>query len=185
VLELVLMPDVRLRLLELRDADELYRLMDASRADLAAWMPWAAGQTLEGTLEFIQRTRRQVAEDDGIQTAIECGGEIAGVVGLHSINWLRRTTSIGYWLAPRFRGRGVMTAAVRAYVDQSFGPWGLNRLELSAAEHNVRSRAVAERLGFTREGLLRSDERIGDAYHDIVVYSVLAAEWPACAARAG
>jgi hypothetical protein len=43
----------RLRLIEDRDAEELYRVVAANRATLAAWMPWAAGQTLAGIREFI------------------------------------------------------------------------------------------------------------------------------------
>jgi RimJ/RimL family protein N-acetyltransferase len=42
----------------------------------------------------------------------------------------------------------------------------------------VRSRALAERLGFSYEGTLRKALRLSDGYHDDAVYAVLAEEWP-------
>jgi ribosomal-protein-serine acetyltransferase len=177
VLQLELPGDVRLRLLGDADAPELYRVIDRDRERLAQWMPWAHAQTLEGTRAFIRATRRQLAEDDGMQTAVDVGGRIAGVVGVHGVSWLHGSTTIGYWLAEEFTGRGIMTAAVRAYTRHAFGMWGLHRMELRAAVDNTRSQAVAERAGFVREGVLRGAERVGDRHHDLVVYGALATEW--------
>jgi ribosomal-protein-serine acetyltransferase len=163
--------------LEESDAAELYALIDSSRAYLSEWMPWAAGQTLDGTLQFIRLTRRQLADNNGFQAAIVCGGEIVGVVGFHAVDWANRATSIGYWLGERHQGRGTMTRAVRALVDHAFSVWGLNRVEIRAAPDNVRSRAIPERLGFVEEGTLSGAERIGDTYLDNVVYAMLASRW--------
>ena len=55
--------------------------------------------------------------------------------------------------------------------------WELNRIEIRAAVGNARSRAIPERLGFKQEGTLREAERVGDAYLDAVVYSMLGSEW--------
>jgi ribosomal-protein-serine acetyltransferase len=173
-----LTPDTYLRLVEPRDAEELYAVIARNRAHLSRWMPWVSTQTLEGTREFIQATRRQLADDDGLQTAVVHGGRIAGMVGFHFVDWRNRSTTIGYWLAEDAQGRGIMTAAVRALVDHAFGPWRLNRVAIHAAPGNARSRAIPLRLGFTEEGTLRADERLGDIYLDSVVYAVLAAEWP-------
>jgi ribosomal-protein-serine acetyltransferase len=177
MLDFALMQDVRLRLFEERDADELYRLIDDNRERLARWMPWALPQTLDGTRQFIRRTRQQLADDNGMQTALTVGGRIAGVVGVHGISWELGNTSVRYWLGAEFEGRGAMTAAVRAYVDHAFGPWTLHRLELRADVENAKSCAIAERLGFTREGVLRSCAAVGDRRPDHAVYSVLASEW--------
>jgi ribosomal-protein-serine acetyltransferase len=55
----------------------------------------------------------------------------------------------------------------------------LHRVEIRARVENARSRAVAERLGFKQEGVLRDEERVGDHYADRVLYAMLASEWPA------
>ena len=177
----MLVPDLtgpaRLRLLGDHDAEALYELIAEDRERLARWMPWAAGQTLEGTREFIRATRRQHAANDGMQTAIVIEGAIAGVVGVHAISWEDRTTSIGYWLGERFTGRGLVTDAVRAYTRQAFEAWELHRMELRAAVENAPSRAVAERLGFRLEGVLRGAQVVGDRRYDLAVYAALAPEW--------
>jgi ribosomal-protein-serine acetyltransferase len=169
--------ECQIRLLEEADAEELYRLIEANRAYLASWMPWAAAQTRETTVEFIQATRRQMAADDGFQAALVCGGSIIGIVGFHSVNWQHGSATIGYWLDERHQGRGLMTRAVRALVDVAFGEWNLHRVEIRAAIDNSRSRAIPERLGFREEGVQREAERIGERYNDLAVYGLLAAEW--------
>jgi ribosomal-protein-serine acetyltransferase len=169
-----------LRLLEERDADELYGVIDANRDHLAEWMPWVPEErSPDDVLPFIRLTRRQIADNDGMQTAIvDPDGRIVGMIGLHAVDWGNRRTSIGYWLAADVQGRGVMTEAVRAYVDYAFGTLGLNRVTIEASVDNARSRAVPERLGFHHEGVLRETGRVGDRMHDHAVYSMLVADWP-------
>jgi ribosomal-protein-serine acetyltransferase len=174
---LALTDECHLRLLVEADAEELYRLIDANRAYLARWMPWAEDQTPESTLEFIRLTRRQAAANDGFQAALVSNGAIIGMVGFHGMNWPHLSTTIGYWLDERHQGRGLMTHAVRALVDHAFGELGLHRVEVRAARDNWRSRAIPERLGFREEGVAREAERIGERYNDLAVYGLLAREW--------
>ena len=55
-----------------------------------------------------------------------------------------------------------------------------HRIEIQAAADNRRSRAVAERLGFTFEASMRDGHRHPDGtYVDQVVYGLLEHEWPA------
>jgi len=166
-----------LRLLEESDAQELYAVIDANRDHLARWMPWAAGQTLEDTLAFIQRTREQLASNDGFQTAVIEDGLIVGVIGFHGISWQHRSTSVGYWLAESAQGRGTMMRAVRALVDHAFGTWRLHRVEIRGGVDNTRSRAIPDRLGFTQEGIAREAEQVDGRYVDLAVYSMLAGDW--------
>jgi ribosomal-protein-serine acetyltransferase len=168
-----------LRLLEDSDAVELHALVEANRAYLSRWMPWASSQSLGDTSAFIESARRQAAENDGFQAAIVFEGRIAGVVGFHSVDWPHRKTSVGYWLGEEHQGRGTMTRAVRALVDHALRTWQLHRVEARVAPENVRSRAVLERLGFRREGTLRQAELVGGRFLDNVVYAVLAPEWDA------
>jgi ribosomal-protein-serine acetyltransferase len=170
--------DVRLRLLEESDVDELHALIEDNRDHLARWLAWAETQTREDTQAFVRRTRSQFAADDGFQQAIVCDGRISGVVGLPGVEPLSRSTGIGYWLAEGCQGRGIMTTAVGALVDYAFGPLGLNRVEIRVATENGRSRAIPERLGFTQEAIFRRAERVSTRQLDMAVYSVLAAEWP-------
>lgn len=165
------------RPLEAEDAGELYTLIEANRDHLARWMPWAAGQDLEGTRRFIAEAEEQFARDDGFQARIAPEGEIIGVAGFHSIDWINRNTSIGYWLAEGAQGNGTMTEVTRALLRHAFYEWDLHRVEVHCAPENRRSRAIPERLGFREEALLRETELVQGRYLDSVVYGLLEAEW--------
>jgi ribosomal-protein-serine acetyltransferase len=167
-----------LRLFEESDAEQLYALIEANRPYLARWFAWVdATRGPEDALSFIREARKQLADNDGFPLAIVDGPNIIGTIGLRSIEWTHRSTSIGYWLAEDRQGRGTMTEAVRALTTHAFEVWKLNRVEIRAAVGNARSRAIPERLGFRQEGVARQAERIGDRYEDSVVYSMLATEW--------
>jgi ribosomal-protein-serine acetyltransferase len=171
--------DCYLRLLDEADAQEVHGLIETNRAYLARWLPWARNQDFEDTLGFIRRTRSQLSDNDGFQLAVIVAEDIVGVIGYHGVDWVNRSTRIGYWLDEGHQGKGTMTAAARLLVDHALAAWDLNRVEIRAAVENRRSRAIPERLGFHREGTLRQAELIDGRYLDSVVYSMLAADWPA------
>ena len=168
----------RIRLVELDDADELNRVVDANRDYLAEWLPWAGESRLETVVEFVHRATAQAEANNGFQAnVVDSEGAIVGFIGFHAVDWPNRSTSIGYWLAEGEQGRGTMTEAVRALTAHAFTVWGLNRVEIRVAVGNERSAGVPERLGFTKEGVLREVERHADGFKDNVVYSILADEW--------
>jgi len=73
---------------------------------------------------------------------------------------------VGYWLAPAGRGRGVMTCALRRLMRYAFDERGLAQVELFTLLDNVRSQAVAERVGFHRVGIVprKIESRDGDRH---------------------
>ncbi|ASS76444.1 RimJ/RimL family protein N-acetyltransferase [Tumebacillus algifaecis] len=178
MLKHVLFEGAELRLLEEFHAEEFFRLTDANREHLREWLPFVDGvQAVENTLGFIKMGREQYANNQGTHYGIFYEGQLAGVIGYHFIDWSNRGTSIGYWLGRSFTGRGLMTAAVKALVDQAFQEYQLNRVEIRVATGNVKSQAIPERLGFVKEGVLRQREWMYDRWLDHVVYSMLASEW--------
>jgi ribosomal-protein-serine acetyltransferase len=166
-----------LRPLEESDAAELHALIEANRERLAPWLEWAADQAFEDTVDFLRRAKAQAAANDGFQLAVVCEGKIAGVVGYREFDWGRRSTSLGYWVAAEHEGRGTMTEAVRALVDQAFRGWRLERVEIRAATENRRSRAIPERLGFSLERTLPDAETVAGRKLDSAVYAISAADW--------
>lgn len=176
--------DVELRLLEIRDAEEVFALIVESRDYLREWLPWVdSTATVEDSRSFIQATLRQFAADDGFQAGIWYRKQFAGVIGFHRINWANRLTSIGYWLGERFQGRGIMTDSCRALVNAAFERYGLNRVEIEVAVENRKSRAIPERLGFRNEGCRRQAEWLSDHFVDHIIYGCLADDWKAQVGR--
>jgi ribosomal-protein-serine acetyltransferase len=167
-----------LRIPEDSDAEELYDLTAVNREMLAEWMPWAAGATLESTREFVRSRRLEFARGGGFSALIVERERIVGSIGFPQLNRDKRTCEIGYWLGRSAQGRGTVTLATRALIDHAFDAWKLHRVTIQAGVGNLRSRAVAERLGFTLEGVLRDAERYADGHYiDLAVYGLLASEW--------
>lgn len=167
-----------LKLLERRDAKELFELIHNNRPHLREWMPWVAGTTeLEHTESFIQSTLDKFAKSNGFDAGIWHNGTLAGTVGFHEINTLHGFTSIGYWLGKEFEGRGLMTQAVEALVEYAFHTLGLHRVEIRCASLNLKSQAIPKRLGFTEEGQVREAEWLYDHHVDHIIYGMLQREW--------
>lgn len=72
-----------------------------------------------------------------------------------------------------------MTQCTKAIIDYAFNKLDLNRVEIRASVENIKSQAIPERLGFTKEGRLRSEERVQGRFTDSYVYSLLKSEWQA------
>jgi [ribosomal protein S5]-alanine N-acetyltransferase len=107
---------------------------------------------------WIQR-RIEHAERVGREVSLairDTEGKLIGVVGADSLELgTTHKAEIGYWLAKPFWGQGIMTDAVRAYVDYAFGDLQLLKLTAHTFESNVASARVLEKNGFELEGHLR------------------------------
>lgn len=167
-----------LRLLEPRHAQELFELTDGSRDSLREWLPWVDfTRTVEDSKGFIDSTLKQFSNHNGFQAGIWLEGKLAGVVGLHGINWANRSTSIGYWLGKEFEGKGLMTKACEAVITHCFEELQLNRIEIRTATENNRSMAIPKRLGFTLEGCLKQAEWLHDKFVDHYVFGLVKEDW--------
>jgi RimJ/RimL family protein N-acetyltransferase len=121
----------------------------------------------------VQRERRDAGAELHLVVAGARGDELLGSIGLVAVDWEDRHGSIGYWVAPEARGRGVATRAVRLLAAWGFDELRLGRVEIKSQSDNAASHRVAERAGFTREGVLRSHALIKGRRRDMVVFSLL------------
>jgi RimJ/RimL family protein N-acetyltransferase len=84
--------------------------------------------------------------------------------------------SVGYWLLPEARGKGLATRSVRLISRWALRELQLSRLSLITETSNERSQRVAERSGYVREGVLRSYGELAGRRVDCVVFSLLPAD---------
>jgi RimJ/RimL family protein N-acetyltransferase len=94
-------------------------------------------------------------------------GELVGVVAFNNIEKTNRCATMGYWLAKSQTGRGLMTAAVKALINEGFQQLELNRVQARVATDNLPSQAVCDRAGLKKEGVSRQAEWLYDHFLDM------------------
>jgi RimJ/RimL family protein N-acetyltransferase len=168
-----------LRPLEPWQAAEFAACIDRARDHLAPWLPFARMITDADTArEWLQRYADEQARDGGRVYGIWLDDVLVGGVLFRVFDTRVGTCELGVWLAPQAQGRGLVTRAAHRLIDWAVGIRGMVRVEWRAVPDNVRSIAVAKRLGMTREGVLRQAGLPIDGVHeDIEVWSLLADEW--------
>jgi ribosomal-protein-serine acetyltransferase len=170
--------DAELRVLEAGHTSALFALIDGNRPHLRQWLPWVdLTRTVEDSRAFVELTLRQFSQSNGFHAGIWYQGELAGVIGHHRIDWSNGATILGYWLGERYQGKGLMTRSVQAFLRHAFEEIKLNRLEIRCAVGNERSRAIPERLGFNKEGVLHDAEWLYDHFVDHIIYAQLARDY--------
>jgi len=172
--------EIELVLLDFLHAQELFKLIIDNKAYLREWLSWVdTTNSLEATKGFISSVKKKYSDNKGFEVAIFYKRNLSGILGVLPVDWANKKTSIGYWLAEPFQGKGIMTRSCKGILDYLFNNYGLNRIEINCATGNTKSRAIPERLGFVQEGIARDFEWLYDHYVDAVVYSMLKRDWNA------
>lgn len=112
------------------------------------------------------------------ELAIVLDGEVVGRAIL-DVDRANVTAALGYGVARACWGRGIATEAARAILDYGFEAFGLAKIWARADPRNIASVRILEKLGMTREGLLRSHLLVRGERVDRVYYGILRDEWEA------
>jgi RimJ/RimL family protein N-acetyltransferase len=154
---------------------------------LRPYVPWAGTVPTLADSESVCRkaqARFRLREDLMMlifeRAAGDVEGELLGGTGLHRMDWKARRFEIGYWRRSGREGRGIATEAVNAMARLAFDDLRAQRVELRIDNVNRASWRVAERCGFTLEGVMRCESLAPDGtWRDMRVYSkVRGAEEP-------
>ena len=164
------------------------RLRPVRRADLDTLERWGSDPAAQGSHNWFgfspegQLRRRfehdgLLGEDRGTLVVELDDGTLAGDVGYHAVhhgpNPGSRAFNVGIALLPEHRGRGHGAEAQRQLAAYLFAHTTVERLEASTDVDNLAEQRALEKAGFTREGVLRSAQFRGGAFHDLVLYSRL------------
>jgi len=107
--------------------------------------------------------------------AIDIGGEFVGYVGLHDMNekFNEHRAIISYCLHPKFRGKGIMTKAVRLATRYAFEKYSLRRIAGRCRTFNKASARVLEKAGYKLEGIHRKELFKDGRYLDNMYWAVV------------
>lgn len=169
---------ISLEFLEEIHAESLLNLVNANRTYLREWLPWVDSmQTVANFKQYIVETNKRAADKTDFGYAIIIDKNIVGRIGMHHINRQNKIGEIGYWLADGWQGRGIITKCCKALIGHGFTELGLNRIEIKCGVGNDKSRAIAEKLQFKHEGILRQAEWLNGKFIDLHLYAMLQKDW--------
>ncbi len=157
------------------DAD-IPAIVDACRdPEIPRWTRVPDGYTERDARKWFGAQDRKRAAAESLELLIVDveTDELLGSIGLVDIDADERVGDLGYWLAPQARGRGIMTRAIRLISRWTFETLPVDRISIVADVDNGPSRRVAERAGFTYEGVLRSFVLIKGRRRDVAMHSLL------------
>jgi RimJ/RimL family protein N-acetyltransferase len=169
---------------------ERVSLRRVERQDVEKRVQWLNDPLVQQTLFFdnwpvsVEQTNRwldRVATNPtrrDFTVLSKVGGDYIGMCGLY--NFCPRTRKAGHYVIvgdAAFRGKGYGTDIYKVIVNYGFNELGLNRITGYQLVGNAAAHRVVEKLGWTREGLLRQDQlshgRLADAY----LVSILREDW--------
>ncbi|MBY8880210.1 GNAT family N-acetyltransferase [Actinacidiphila acidipaludis] len=132
---------------------------------------------------WLQSYADKAAADTGRLYGIRLDGLLVGGVLFRVFDAATGTCEAGCWLEPAAVGRGLVTRAVRLLIDWAVDQREMHRVEWHVSAVNTPSVKVAQRLGMTRDGVLRQDFPYRGVRQDTEIWSVLAPEWRAARER--
>jgi len=177
-----------LRCWDPNEADALRHAVADSRDHLRPWMPWVKDE-MEPLDDVVQRMRRFRANFDldkdyvyGIFDTTE--QEVCGSSGLHRRGG-DKSLEVGYWIRKDLVGHGLGTEVAAALTKVAFEVNLACRVGIHCDVANAPSAAIARRLGFVQEGVLRQRMRRRDGtLRDEMIWTLLADEYERSPARA-
>jgi len=175
---------VRLEPLDLSHVDELF----AATADPSVWTHLSVAQPRDRSEMAAIVTDALAAQHRGARVPwvqrSSSTGAVVGTTSYYEIDPAHRAVGIGHTFLGRPAWRtGINTEAKLLLLTRAFETLGAERVVWHTDIRNERSQRAIERLGATREGVLRHHRlRPDGTWRDTVLYALTAADWPAAGA---
>ncbi len=167
-------------LLRLRTISTITTALKEPRQTQMTYFGYQTLEELDRMLPKIQKGLADGYEDLHIFDIIEQkSSKVIGTCGFH--NWVKKhhRIEIGYELREAFRGHGYMTEALEKLLPYAFEQMEVNRIEAFISPSNLKSIGLVQRLGFTKEGLLKQHVKGNKGqFEDSILYSLLQSDRP-------
>ncbi len=136
--------------------------------DVVHWF----GQPDASATDVTAMNRKRAEAGSPTLSICETDGACLGLVWVNANTTDPTIGTVGYWLLPAARGRGLAARAVRLLSAWAIRDLGFRRLRLLAESSNERSQRVAERSGFRRAEVLVGNGTIDGRSVDQVPYEL-------------
>jgi ribosomal-protein-serine acetyltransferase len=175
-----------LRMRERHHVPELAERLAAEHVHLAPSFGWASRPGIEEAERQVRSGLERFRTGRGWHADLCEGGAVVGAMWLHDLQGRGGSTEVGYWLREGAQGRGLATRAMRGLEQHFFEGRGLGRVSVAIEPGHARSEAVARRLGYEPEAVLRGAHMNASGRPvDLAFYGLLREAWTGPAADAG
>jgi len=175
-------------LVRLAAESDLPALFDVnSNEEVTALLPYATWKSMADARAWLERMQGIQATGLALQfvVVLKSTGLAIGTCLLFRFDEGSARAELGYVLGRVFWGQGLMREALEALIGCSFGTLGLRRLEAEVDTRNRSSARLLERLGFTKEGLLRQRWVAKGEAKDVEMFGLLRSDWASREGRGG
>lgn len=167
---------LRLRPITLEDVEDI--LAFATNSEWARYLPVPQPYSRRDAEEFVA-SQLLIDREKNPSWVLALNGVVIGGINLR-LDSENHACEVGYSVAREHWGKGLATEAARAVIDAAFQSLpDLNKVRAMADLRNVASQRVMEKVGMTREGVLRQNRLFRGEYVDEVWYGLLRGEWRA------
>ena len=165
---------IRLELVEISMAGVIFETIERDREYLKKWLPFVNfTKEVSDTEAFIESLTAQTEKKKDMVYSIWYKLEFAGLIGFKDTDWINHKTELGYWLAEKMQGKGIITLCAEKLIHYAFNKLNMNRIQIKVAKGNKKSAAIPARLCFSYEGTERQGEWYQNRYYDLNDFSLL------------
>ena len=154
------------------------KVREKNKLYLQPWEPlWSPGELERSS--FVKRVRmfEKFSTNDEAYSFLIFKNEYAEFIGELNISNIQRgiiqSCSIGYWIAKKYEGLGMMSESLELVKSFIFNQLKLHRIEAACLPHNSPSLKVLLKNGFKIEGTARKLLKINNKWQDHTVFSYL------------
>lgn len=154
------------------------KVREVNKLYLQPWEPlWSPGELERSS--FVKRVRmfEKLSTNDEAYSFLIFKNENTEFIGELNISNIQRgiiqSCSIGYWIAKKYEGRGMMSESLELVKSFIFDHLKLHRIEAACLPHNSPSLKVLLKNGFKIEGTARKLLKINNKWQDHTVFSYL------------
>jgi [ribosomal protein S5]-alanine N-acetyltransferase len=168
-----------LRRFEFTDANDMFKNW-ANDYEVTKFLAWKPHENIEVTKEIVKQWINEYENNNTYNWAIELKeiGEVIGGISLVKLDEKYYSCEIGYCMARKHWGKGIMSESLKVVIDYLFLEVGFNRIVAKHDTNNIASGKVMVKSGMQYEGTLRQVKlRDNKEFYDLALYAILKDDW--------
>ena len=178
MLETTLKDEITIKMLEMRQSEEMYDFITRNREFFIEWIPFVSKiHSLSDIEVLIKNNLERYVQGIGLYYTLWDREKIIGYFLAREIDNEAKWAEIGYAIDESYAGRGLIKRSCLKLIDYLFNALDMDKIVICCAEENEKSKALAEKLGFTLEGNLRNHFVVNGTVRNMLHYGLLKEEY--------